>query len=479
MERSAFSLRSAARERGAAPAIITATSVITFADLWQRARAVAGELAAMTDRSRPVAVVAPLRIETLLAIHALVALGIPLVPIHPRLTAAERRVVLELSGATTMLDETWAPSAPSVSPSGSRGSAGVDREDDEPSPLADDEAPLAILFTSGSSGAPKGVELSRRAFAAAARASAANLRWEPADRWLLCMPLGHVGGLSVVLRCLEAQVPIVVSPWTGSVAALLADVEALEVTLLSLVPTMLARIFEEAPAYRFPARVRAVLLGGDAASASLLATAAARNVPVVTTYGMTETCSQISTSTPGESPSVDAGSGRPLPGTEVRIEGGVIQVRGPTLFTRYVPAERHPTPFAEDGWFATGDLGRIDAAGRLHVTGRRSDLVITGGENVDPREVELALESCAGVSAACVFAIPDETWGELVGAAIVLAQGGSTTIASVSREVRTRLARHKWPRRIAVTAAFVHNATGKLDRRATGASVREQLTDPG
>ncbi len=477
VERSAFSLRSAARERGAAPAIVTATSVITFAELWQRARAVARELAATTERSRPVAVVAPLRIETLLAIHALVALGTPLVPIHPRLTAAERRVVLELSGATTILDETWAPSASSA---GSL-SPGVDgdREDDHLPPLADDEAPLAILFTSGSSGAPKGVELSRRAFAAAARASAANLRWEPADRWLLCMPLGHVGGLSVVLRCLEAQIPIVVSPWTGSVAALLADIEALEVTLLSLVPTMLARIFEEAPAYRFPARVRAVLLGGDAANASLLATAAARNVPVVTTYGMTETCSQISTSTPGESPSVDAGTGRPLPGTEVRIEGGVIQVRGPTLFTRYVPAERHPSPFAEDGWFATGDLGRIDAAGRLHVTGRRSDLVITGGENVDPREVELALESCVGVSAACVFAIPDATWGELVGAAIVLEAGASTTVAAVSREVRTRLARHKWPRRIAVTASLVHNATGKLDRRATGASVREQLTDPG
>lgn len=474
MERTAFSLRSAARERGAALAIVTATSVITFADLWQRARAVARELADTTDPSRPVAVVAPLRIETLLAIHALVALGTPIVPIHPRLTAAERRVVLELSGAMTLLDETWAPSASSPA------SAGSDREDDDgPPPLADDEAPLAILFTSGSSGAPKGVELSRRAFAAAARASAANLRWEPVDRWLLCMPLGHVGGLSVVLRCLEAHVPIVVSPWTGSVAALLADIEALEVTLLSLVPTMLARIFEEAPAYRFPARVRAVLLGGDAASPSLLATAAARNVPVVTTYGMTETCSQISTSTPGESPSVDAGSGRPLSGTEVRIEGGVIHVRGPTLLTRYVPAERYPAPLSEDGWFATGDLGRIDAAGRIHVTGRRSDLLITGGENVDPREVELALESCAGVSAACVFAIPDETWGELVGAAIVLEPGGRTTIAGVSREVRTRLARHKWPRRIAVTAGFVHNATGKLDRRATGRSVGEQLTDPG
>jgi O-succinylbenzoic acid--CoA ligase len=289
------------------------------------------------------------------------------------------------------------------------------------------------------------------------------------------MPLGHVGGLSVVLRCLEARVPIVVSPWTGALGPLLDDVDRHQATLLSLVPTMLARIFEERPSYRFPPHVRAVLLGGDAASPSLLAAATARGIPVLTTYGMTEACSQIATLSPGEAPTPENGVGRPLPGTELRFVGGEIQVRGPTLFTRYVPVGRFPTPFLDDGWFATGDLGRLDEHGRLHVTGRKSDLIITGGENVDPREVEIALEACAGVRAACVFPISDEKWGQLVAAAVIVE--GHETGATVFAEVKARLAKHKWPRQIAIVSELVYNGTGKLDRRRTRDVVASSLVD--
>jgi O-succinylbenzoic acid--CoA ligase len=463
-----FSLREAARERRDSPAVVTTAGVFTFGDLWERVRPIAHALSAETTHDeRPVAVVAALRLETLLAIYALAEVGVPMVLLHPRLTPSERSALVEASGAGLLLDETWSP------PSDAAKAELAARE-------MDDEQPLAILFTSGSSGSPKGVELSRRAFRASAIASAANLGWKEGDRWLLCMPLGHVGGLSVVLRCLSARVPIVLSPWTGSLGGLLHDIDVLGATLLSLVPTMLARILEEDPHYRFPAHVRAVLVGGDATSPALLAAAEARAVPALTTYGMTEACSQIATLTPGERPS-GAGVGRPLPGTEVRIDGGLIQVRGPTLFTRYLPLGRFPSPFAADGWFVTGDVGRLDEQGRLHVTGRSSDLIITGGENVDPREVEAALEACRGVRNAFVFPLPNDRWGQVVVAALVLDAAAHPDpragVAAVSSEVRARLAQHKWPRRIAACEAFVLNATGKLDRRATANAARERLID--
>ena len=465
-----FSLREAARERGDSPAVVTSAGVLTFGELWQRARPFAHALASEpARRGGAVAVVASLRLETLLVIYALVELGIPMVLLHPRLTAAERSALVEASGAHLLLDETWAPATP-----------GVAIDDELPARAIAEEDPLAILFTSGSSGSPKGVELSRRAFRASAIASAANLGWKADDRWLLCMPLGHVGGLSVVLRCLAARVPVVLSPWTGSLGELLRDVDVLGATLLSLVPTMLARILEEDPAYRFPAHVRAVLLGGDATSPALLAVAEARGVAVLTTYGMTEACSQIATLTPGER-AAGSGVGRPLPGTEVRIVDGHIHARGPTLFTRYLPAGRFPSPFVDDGWFVTGDLGRLDDAGRLHVTGRSSDLIITGGENVDPREVEAALESCAGVRGACVFPLADDRWGQLVAAALVLDcsvhADAAAGIVAVSSAVRAKLARHKWPRRLAACETFVLNATGKLDRRSTALVARPRLVD--
>lgn len=463
--RSAFSLRAAARERGDAPAVVTVEGTVSFGELWRRAVPVAHELSQRQASSKGVAVIATLRLETLLAIYALAELHIPMVLLHPRLTPPERESLIKVAGVEVVLDEQWTPST--------HAPAGYEVPDE----AGDDERPLATLFTSGSTGMPKGVELSRRAFDASARASAENLGWTPTDRWLLCMPLGHVGGLSVVLRCLAARLPIVMSPWTGSIGALLEEVERSRVSLLSLVPTMLARILEEQPAYRFPEHVRAVVIGGDATSPALLAAASARGVPVLTTYGMTEACSQVATLAPGDAPSPENGSGRPLANTEVRIVDGEIQVRGPTLFSRYIPVDRFPSPLREGGWFPTGDLGRIDEAGRLHVTGRRSDLIITGGENVDPREVEIALEACAGVRAACVFPVADERWGEIVAAAIVFEPGAEPDLNAVAAAVNARLARHKRPRRMAACTELALNATGKLDRRRTGQLAAARLVN--
>lgn len=461
-----FSFEAAARDSAERPALVTATEVLTYGDLGRRARGLVDHLDGMGLAGRPVALVPTLRPETVVAIYALLELGSPIVLLHPRLTSGERAALVSTAGAALVLDETW-----------------TDRDLPEATPRAaaaprihDEEAPMAILFTSGSSGSPKGVVLSRRAFGAAAAASAANLDWRADDRWLLCMPVAHVGGLSVITRCLAARVPVVLSAWTGSVEALLGNVARQRATILSLVPTMLARILEDGPERPFPEHVRAVFIGGDAARPSLVRAAAASHVPVLTTYGLTEACSQVATQVYGEPPSFDGAIGPPLPGVEVRIEGGEIQVRGANMFSGYFPLDRGPSPFLEGGWFPTGDLGELDEGGRLRIRGRRSDLIITGGENVDPAEVERSLASCPGVRDVCVFGVADERWGQIVAAAIVPLDGAAApSLASIAQYASESLAAHKRPRAAALCEALVLNATGKIDRRATAALVASSL----
>jgi len=186
----------------------------------------------------------------------------------------------------------------------------------------------------------------------------------------------------------------------------------------------------------------------------------------LTTYGLTEACSQATTQQPGTVNRGQLGAGPPLPGVELRIsDDDGIQLRGPTLFSGYLPASDRST-FLDDGWFPTGDRGRLDEAGNLHVLGRRTDRIVTGGENVDPVEVEQALESLPGVVQASVFGVPDEKWGEVVCAAVV-AVGPTPELAAAVAELRGRLAPFKLPRRIARLDALPLNATGKVDRRET------------
>ncbi len=311
--------------------------------------------------------------------------------------------------------------------------------------------------------------LSRRAFVASAAASEANLGWQPDDRWLLRLPVAHVGGLSVVTRCLLARCAVVLSTESDP-AALLDTIGRQRVTILSLVPTLLARLLDLEPHRPAPPHVRAVLLGGAAASPALLARAADRGWPVLTTYGLTETCSQATTQPLGTVNRGELGAGPPLRGMEVRIgDDGEVHVRGPSLLTGYFPTGAHPEPFLEGGWLPTGDFGRLDADGNLHVVGRRADRIVTGGENVDPLEVEQALEAEPGISRACVFGTPDEEWGEVVCAAVVLTDGGHRP-GVVAREAvaaaSVRLAAFKRPRRIVALDSLPLTRSGKVDRAA-------------
>jgi o-succinylbenzoate---CoA ligase len=422
----ALSIFAAAREAGDRVALHVDSARYTFADL---AALTAQRLATLDAHGHaPLPLLATNTLDTIVALYALLESRVPALLLHPKLTDAERNVEI---AATAHAAATLPADA------------------------------AAILYTSGTTGRARGAVLTRGALLASAQASAANLGWHDDDCWLLAMPLARVGGLSIVTRCLAARRAVVLA--SAFEAALLPQwIEQHRVTLLSLVPTMLALALDAHPHWRPPAHLRCLLLGGAAASPKLLARAAERGWPIVITYGCTETCSQVvATPYARRFDTASCGAGAVLPGAQLRIVEGRIELRGPMRMAGYLGEP----PLAFDTWFDTGDLGALDADGHLQLHARRTDLIVSGGDNVYPAEVEAVLEDCPGVAAAAVFGLPDETWGQIVAAALV-ADGTAPASAALSDFMATRLARHKRPRRICFVPALPHGAGGKLDRAA-------------
>ncbi len=327
-------------------------------------------------------------------------------------------------------------------------------------PIPHEDA-AAVLFTSGTTGEPRGAVLPRAAFVASASASAANLGWNDDDCWLACMTIAHVGGLSILTRCLAARRAVTLAERFD--AALFPRwIAEHRATLASVVPTMLARVLDAHPLWTPPERLRALLVGGASMSAQLRARAVERRLPIVTTYGSTETCSQVVATRYAERYGDGHGaSGVPLTGVDLKIVDDRIHVRGDMLFDGYWDE----TPRAPGSWFDTGDAGAIDARGCVHVLGRGFDVIVTGGENVYPAEIERALEAMPGIAAAAVFGVTDETWGQIVVAALV-ARGSPPDDDALIAHVEGGLAPHKRPRRIVFVAELPHTRGGKLDRPA-------------
>jgi o-succinylbenzoate---CoA ligase len=304
------------------------------------------------------------------------------------------------------------------------------------------EGTAVVIGTSGSTGVPKGVELSAAALRHSARASLDRVGARPGERWLCCLPVSHVAGLAVLVRSL-----------TGGTEPVLAErVDAKTVTAsgcahISLVPTQLQRLLQEAAAPL--AGFSSVLLGGAAAPAGLLTAARDAGVPVVTTYGMTETCGGC------------VYDGVPLDGVRAEVrDDGRIWINGPVLFSGYRGGPRAPA----DGWFRTGDLGALDTAGRLTVRGRADDVINTGGHKVVPGEVAAALQTCPGVRDAAVVGQPDPEWGERVVAVVVPADPADPpTLELLRRHVRERLPRYAIPSRVVIVEAVPMLPSGKHD----------------
>lgn len=330
-----------------------------------------------------------------------------------------------------------------------------------------------LLLTSGASGGPKAVGLSRAAFAAGTAASVQRLSLEPSDKWGLCLSLGHVGGLALVLRAVSLGCSIRCWPRFDAEAVATA-VLAGTVTHLSLVPTMLWQLLDALAGRTAPASFRCVLVGGAALSPALLERAVAAGLPVAPTWGMTETASQVATAPPALAERRPGTVGPPLPGIEARAEPGtrVLAVRGPTLASMVVrrPGEEpEALPVGDDGWFRTADLGRADADGNLWIEGRADDAVVTGGVTVAPSEVEQAIQTLPGVSDAVVFGAPDEVWGQTLHA-VVEANPAGLTPEDVHRHCRARLSRARRPSTIRIVESLPRTPTGKADRAAVAKS---------
>lgn len=426
--------------------------------------------------------------------HAVLRLGVTLVPLNVRSSAAEiawqlgdaRPDVLVVDDRTAALVEGMrrANGGPAVvTVAADARVAGIATLESQP--LADvplrrvheRDAVLAIIYTSGTTGRPKGAMLAVGNFWSSAAASAATLGAGRDDRWLAVLPLFHVGGLSILLRCAIGGMTAVVHEGFDPKAANDA-IDAQGVTIVSAVAVMLQRMLDERGDRPYPPSLRCVLLGGGPASRALLERAIAAGVPVAPTYGLTEATSQVATLAPRDALSRPGSAGRPLAGTEVRIvshdgadvragEPGEILVRGPVVMAGYAGQEDATRRAIVNGWLHTGDVGYLDPDGYLYVLDRRDDLIVSGGENVYPAEVEAALLAHPSVAEAGVIGVPDERWGRRVAAVVRLADGGSVSAEALRAHCRSLLGGYKVPSEIhLVRDPLPRTASGKLRRAA-------------
>jgi O-succinylbenzoic acid--CoA ligase len=365
-------------------------------------------------------------LEFAIAMHACLLHGAAAVPIDLRLSAEERAV--RAAHAAVVVTERLA------------GGARVWPRYAGPGDLLPQTA--TVMHTSGTTAAPKPVALTYGNWLANAFGSSVALGLDPDERWLCAMPLAHVGGLSILIRsCVYATTVVLHERFSvPQVLEALMD-RAQRITMVSLVPTMLARLLDAG--LSAPPSLRWALLGGGPIAPGLLSRAADAGVPVAPTYGMTEACSQIAT------------FGLPLHGSELITSEREIWVRGPMV---------SPGAVDRDGWLHTGDLGEF-ADGRLQIIGRKADTIVSGGENVAPAEVEAVLLEHPDVADAGVKGVADDEWGEVVVAYVVLGGSAVADAAALAAHVRARLAPFKVPKRWEFVSELPRTASGKLLRR--------------
>jgi len=503
-----------ARTSPDATALVEATDGTewTYADLDEAVAETAGRLAALGVRAGDhLGVLMETRVAFVRLVHAAARLGAVLVPLNARLAAPELARQAAVADLTLLVCEAETESealaaAETRAESGERSDPRVGGEPVADVPVASVDAPereavvplcgtepaafapaewsrgdrQAMLFTSGTTGDPKAVALTAGNFLSSAVASAFRLGATPDDRWLLCLSMYHMGGLSVALRSALYGSTVVLQEGFDAASAVDA-VAAYEVTGVSIVPTMLRRMLDTGD---LADSLRFVLLGGAPAREQLLERCEERGVPVHPTYGMTETTSQIATARPREAFAHRGTVGRPLLWTDVTVvdesgdplpagETGELVVAGPTVTPGYYgDPDATESAFGPHG-LRTGDVGYRDDGGRIWVLNRREDRIVTGGENVHPGEVVAVLRDHPGVRDAAVVGLDDEEWGERVGALVVPEDGAELSVGDVEAHCEGRLAGYKRPRTVGFADELPRTASGTVEREAVREILRE------
>jgi O-succinylbenzoic acid--CoA ligase len=420
-------------------ALVSGGQQLDFAELERRAVSAARRLAGLgVERDDRVAIVLDASVDYVVLLHGLMKLGAVAVPLDPRLTEGERSARLKEIDPRLVVDD--------------YGVVG-DAAETDVAPAGDLEltAVQCVIYTSGTQGVPKPVELTYSNHLWSAFGSGVRIGVDPADRWLCCLPLHHIGGLAIVLRSAIYGTAAVVERFDPEKTARVIVDE--RVTLASLVGTTLQRLLEVGA--RLDA-LRCVLVGGGPVAADTLGRAIEAGVPVAPTYGSTEAASQVTTLPPGEAESRPGSAGPPILPCEVRVDNDVVFVRGPSV----APGEA-----GEDGWLRTGDLGRIDERGHLHPLGRADDVIVSGGENVLPEEIELALRAHPAVADAAVAGREDPEWQQAVVAVVVTRDGATVSAGDLSAFCRERLAPYKVPKEFRFASQLPRDEQGKLSRK--------------
>ncbi|HET8865980.1 MAG TPA: class I adenylate-forming enzyme family protein [Gracilimonas sp.] len=412
-------------------------------------------------------------------------LGIPFIPINPKVTNAELESYLDVLKPALIFCDT-----------ANRGRLGDDnvikmdenfflnsfthdtRDMDLPEQDEISESDIfGYFFTSGTTSKPKVVPLKRRQIISASEASAQNFKPDPNHFWLLCLPLNHIGGISIILRSViyETAIYRLADFNEEMVKEFLAENQRFQAA--SLVPTMIKRLLDDS-LFKTHREFKSILLGGGPISEGLLRKSAERGIPIVSSYGMTETCAQIIANpllAPSGMYTPLKSVGKPFPPNEMQIrddngrvlgknQSGALWLHGPQVFDGYYDSKENDHRFDKEGWFNTGDYGHINGFGHLFIESRRSDLIITGGENVNPNEVEEAMQKLPTIKEAIVIGVPDEEWGQKVTAVVTLKNGKTPQLDEIREQLKDALTDFKLPKELRIVKDFPKTETGKVKR---------------
>jgi fatty-acyl-CoA synthase len=426
---------------------------------------------------------------TLVLLFACARLGAMLMPLNWRLAPPEqRRVLADCLPRVMLVESACAEQARAIGTAVPLAGVDIlDRGSDEvPAGAGGAESPVLLCHTSGSTGVPKSVVLTQRALFWNAVNSTHMHDLTSADRVLTTLPMFHVGGLNIqTTPALHAGASVSLHARFEAQATLDA-IERERITLTVLVPAQLEAMMA-LPGWRSAdlSSLRVITTGSTIVSAAFMRRVSERGVPLIQVYGATETCPIASYVRIGDALRKPGSAGVPALHCEVKLvdDGGAecavhadgeILVRGPNLASGYWNAPAETAQAFRDGWYHSGDIGHFDDEGHLHVVARRKDMIISGGENIYPAEVESVLSECAAVEEVCVVGRPDARWGEAVVAAVVLKPGHSMTEVEALALFDGRLARYKRPRAVRFLQRLPRSALGKVQKEAVRAAMSEE-----